>query len=73
MTRRRTITITVEPDRVLVSGYRAAEVLRGSGMRPIYLGTVQAWVLDRKRLGDVLAAFDHRRIPTEVTERGAAG
>lgn len=72
--RRRQVTVRVTDRNALVSGWRAADVMQAVGMRPIYLGTQQAWALDRRRLPDVLAAFEHRGIAVEVRDEvgGAA-
>jgi hypothetical protein len=60
----RGVRVTVEPDLIRVSGWRAADVMRGAGLRPVFARG--AWLLDRRRLPDVLAAFEHRRVPTKI-------
>jgi hypothetical protein len=50
-----------------LKGRRVGDLLRAGGFRPIFLGTVQAFVLDRHRLADVAAFLDYRNVPFELT------
>lgn len=59
MGRRWTIRVECDADLVTVRGWRAGDLLQAGGFRPTWLGTRQAWVLDAKHAGDVLAVLEY--------------
>ena len=58
--RRWTLWLVVDGSRLLVKGWRAGELWREGGWRPIYLGTLKAWMIDSKHHADVAAYAQHR-------------
>jgi hypothetical protein len=50
-----------------IKGRRVGDLLRAGGFRPIFLGTVQAFVLDAHRLPDVAAFLEYRNVPFQLT------
>lgn len=58
----------VQDRRVIhVKGRGAADLIRAAGLRPYYVGTVRAYMLDADRLADFTAFLDSRRVSFEVT------
>ena len=49
--------VVVDAETITVRGPQVRECLRHARMRPIYVGTSQGWMLDRRRLPDALAAL----------------
>lgn len=68
MSRPRTAKVSVESRVIVVTGWQVARVLTDAGLKPIYAGTVKGWMLDRHRLGDVLAALENKGIVVDVGE-----
>lgn len=65
------IRIVEQSNTLQVTGRRAGDLLRGGGFKPIFVGTAQAYLLDRNRLADLAAYLDYRNVPFEIT-RGDA-
>lgn len=67
--KRRVHWIVETQDRViLVRGWQAADVLREAGMKPLWSVTGRGWVLDDKRLPDVVALAEWRNIGVRIVE-----
>lgn len=45
-------------DTVVVRGHGVRDALRRARLRPIYAGTVQGWMLDRRHLDDVMVTLE---------------
>jgi hypothetical protein len=54
----RRATVHADADTVVIRGRGVRDVLRRASMKPLYAGTIQGWMLDRRRLDDALAALD---------------
>lgn len=64
------IIATLDGRIVVFTGWRVAELLKEAGAKPIYAGTVGGWMIDRHRLGDVLAYLEQRNISVTVLGEG---
>ena len=71
---RRVVTIETNPSRhrMVLRGYRAAELARDAGLKPIWAGSARGWILDLHRLTDLAAYLDYRGVEYFVTEAGDA-
>ena len=56
--RARSAVVVVDTDVITVRGYEVRDTLRRARMRPIHVVTTGGWMLDRKRLGDAVAALE---------------
>lgn len=70
---RRNAVLLVDDEALTIKGPDVFKALRPHGLRPIYLGTVGGWCLDRSRrgvdrLGDVLAVLDRAGFNVRVVE-----
>ncbi len=62
----------VERDRTFVVRGNAHQILKEGGFRGLHNGVARGWVLDTKRLPDLCAYLDSRRIPYTLTRAGEA-
>lgn len=62
------MSIRVDRRLVVVRGWRAAELLQGAGIKATFSGSAGGWMVDRQRLGDVLAYFESRNITVVITD-----
>jgi hypothetical protein len=67
MTPRRRISIEQRDTIIAVRGWRAGDLAREAGCRPTFSGTA-GWLLDTKRLPDLVAYLESRHIPVDITE-----
>lgn len=58
----RQITITESGTVVIIRGWRVAQLARQAGLKPTYAGTVQGWVIDAKKLPDLVAWLEYRNV-----------
>ena len=58
----RQISITHDGNIVVIRGWKVAELARQAGLKPTYAGTVQGWMLDAKRLPDLIAHLEYRNV-----------
>lgn len=70
--------VLADPGVVTVKGRGVFEALRAARFRPIFVGTVGGFCLDRRRRGvdrlpDILAALEHAGFRVEVAECEWAG
>jgi hypothetical protein len=63
---RKPLWIIERPHTIIVKG-NAKMILQAGGFKPIYVGTVRGFLLDRERLPDILAYLESRHIAYEVT------
>jgi hypothetical protein len=57
------LTIAIDGTIIVVRGFKAGARLKASGIgKPIYSTTAGGWLLDRKRLPDLEAWLESRRI-----------
>lgn len=68
----RRYVIEVDDRVILVRGYRAGEILRDAGMKPLWSHIGRGWVLDRDRLPDVALCIELHGGTYREVERGAA-
>lgn len=61
----RRITITPDGSVIVIRGWRVAELARQGGLKPTYAGTV-GWMLDAKRLPDLIAWLDYRNVRYDI-------
>ncbi len=61
----RSVTITETGPTFVVAGWKAGQLCRDAGKRPIYSASAGGWMFDSRHLADVLALAQLRRI--EVT------
>jgi hypothetical protein len=66
------IWIVQDRDCLLIKGRGAAGLIRDAGMRPYFVGSVRAHMLDADRLADFAAYLDYRNVRFEITTRGDA-
>lgn len=52
---------------IVVTGYRAADLCRAAGLKPLWNGVSRGYVLDAHRLPDVLARAEHEGRPVTIT------
>ena len=71
MTGRRPLSL-VEQGRTFVVRGNAFQLLKDGGFRGVYAGTVRGWLLDTRRLPDLCAYLDSRRIPYTLSRAGDA-
>jgi len=71
---RRGLTITAEPacKRLVLRGWKGGELARNAGLWPLWIGTVNGWVLDLDRLPDLVAYLEYRGVRVRVTEASDA-
>lgn len=70
---RHRISITLDGRIAVIRGWRAVDLIRDAGCKPLYAGTVGGWMIDRHRLGDLLAYLEQRSIAvTVITEKPPA-
>ncbi len=62
----------VEQERTFIVRGDAYAVLKDGGFRGLYNGVARGWVLDTKRLPDLTAYLDSRRIGYTLTRGGEA-
>lgn len=51
---------------LILRGWRAADLAREAGLRPLYVGTVGGWMLDAHRLPQLVAWLEHRNVRHEL-------
>lgn len=51
----------------IVRGWRVRDISTEAGVKVIYAGSVNGWIGDIGRLGEVLAHLDHRHLRYELT------
>lgn len=76
MSTRRRLRITVNSSIVAVRGWRAVELMREAGLRPTYSGAAiggGGWMVDRHRLGDLLAYLESRNVAATVDDLDQLG
>lgn len=66
MASRRKITITPDGSIVVIKGYKIAEIARAAGLRPTYSASAGGWMLDVKRLPELVAWLEYRNFRYEV-------
>ncbi|MFW6776257.1 hypothetical protein ACOACO_18395 [Nocardioides sp. CPCC 205120] len=59
---RRRITIEERGRQVVLRGWRAAELAREAGAKPLFVGSVGGWVIEATRLPDLMAILERRGI-----------
>lgn len=64
------LTIAADDAIIVVRGFKAGQRLRDSGLKAIYSVPAGGWMLDRKRLPDLLAYLDSRNIGSRVIDPG---
>lgn len=65
------LTITIDDKIVVVRGFKAGNRLKASGVgRPLYSTPLGGWMLDRKRLPDLEAWLESRRIGYTIVAGG---
>ncbi len=69
---RKPLSITEQGTTIVVRG-NAHEILKAGGFRGLHNGVARGWVLDTKRLPDLCAYLDSRRIPYVVSSDGGNG
>lgn len=63
------LTIIIDGTIIVVRGFKAAGArLKASGMKAIYSTPAGGWMLDKKRLPDLLAWFESRHIAVELID-----
>lgn len=63
------LTITIDDTIIVVRGFKAGARLKASGIRkPIYSTATGGWMLDRKRLPDLEAWLESRRIGYTIVD-----
>ena len=62
-----TLRVDVEPDQVIVRGWRAVDILRSAGLRPLWSARQRGWVLDNRRAADAVAAVEASGAAVVVT------
>ncbi|GAA1543527.1 hypothetical protein [Nocardioides humi] len=71
MSTRRRITVTLDGRVAIFRGWRVAELIKDAGAKPIFsrsAGSAGGWMIDRHRLGDVLAYLEQRGLAVTVDE-----
>jgi hypothetical protein len=63
----RKIALTKDGSVVVMRGWRIADLARQAGLKPIYVGTVQAWLIDAGRLPDLVSWLEYRNVRYELT------
>ena len=73
---RRGIRYVIEINRadkiILVRGFKAGDLLRRHGMKPLWSTVSRGWVLDLRRLPDVRAVCDASAVTVREVEADAA-
>ena len=64
--RGRTITVLERGATAVLRGWRVAEIARHAGLKPIYSGAAQGWLIDASRVGDFLAHCQRRHVAVDV-------
>ncbi len=69
MVSRNRITVTVAVDGWTFSakGWRAVDLMREAGIKPIFIGG-SGWTADYRRLADLVAYLEHRNIPVVIED-----
>lgn len=62
------LVIKIDDSILVVRGFKAGQRLRESGLKAVYGTTVGGWMLDRRRLSDLLAYLDSRNIAARVVD-----
>ena len=63
------LSITIDDTIIVVRGFRAGARLKASGIgKAIYSTPAGGWMLDKKRLPDLLAWFESRNIAVELID-----
>ncbi|MDP9822775.1 hypothetical protein [Nocardioides massiliensis] len=65
---RRRITIELDRPLMIVRGWRAGDLAREAGLRPIWSGVSSGWMLDASRLPDLSAYLESRNIPVVIDD-----
>ena len=65
---RRRLRIEVEERVIIVRGWRAGDLARDAGLKPLWSPVTSGWTLDRRRLPDLLAFLETRNVPVEVDD-----
>lgn len=63
---RRKITITPEDNIVVIKGYKVAEIAKAAGLRPTYSASAGGWMLDLRRLPELVAWLEYRNFRYEM-------
>jgi len=66
----RRAAVLVDEDTITIKGSAIFETLRPARMRPIFVGTVGGWMLDRRHLANVLAVLDAAGYRVTVVDGG---
>lgn len=64
----RRITVTKDGACLVVRGWRAADLAREAGLRPVYSGVSRGWLLDVRRLSDLVAFLESRNVPVVIED-----
>lgn len=64
----RTITITRKGTIVVLHGWKVAQLARQAGLKPMYAGTVQGWMLDAHKLPDLVGWLEYRNVRYELAD-----
>lgn len=62
------LTITIDDSIIVIRGFKAGQRLKDSGLKAIYSVPAGGWMLDHKRLPDLLAYLDSRNIGSRVID-----
>lgn len=68
MSARRRVTVVLDGRIAVLRGWRVADLIAESGCRAVFSGTAGGWMVDRHRVGDVLAYLAARNIPVTVLD-----
>lgn len=67
------LTIAVDEKIIVVRGFKAGQRLKDSGLKAIYSVPAGGWMLDRRRLADLLAYLQSRNITASIVDRQSGG
>lgn len=65
------ITVTERGTTIVLTGHKVQQVARHAGLRPVYNGVARGWVTDARRLPDLLAFCQSRRIDVVIIGEAA--
>lgn len=67
------LVVDVDDALAVVRGLKAGQRLKASGMKAVYSAAAGGWMLDAKRLPDLLAYLQSRSIGVDVRDAGGPG
>lgn len=69
MSRRVTVLVDGDTETCYVKGWKAGDLIRDAGVRPIWSHVSRCFMLDQRRLPDLIAYLEYRNITALVHDR----